>query len=79
MDDRHNEVDVAHSLTADFLFGDFYTTAITNDAFVANALVFATVTLVVLDRAKNALAEKAITFRLVRAIVDGLRLQYFTV
>ena len=76
---RNHQVDVAHPLTTNFLFRDFNTATVTHDALVADALVFAAVALVILDRTKNALAKQAIAFRLVCAVVDGLGLQHFSV
>ena len=49
------------------------------DAFVTDALVFAAVAFVVLDRTKNALAKQAVTFWLVSTVVDRLGLQHFAV
>src|SRR6201991_2931120 len=45
-----------------------------DDALVLHALVLAAQALVVLDRAEDARAEQAVTLRLERAVVDGLRL-----
>lgn len=42
------------------------------------ALVLAAQALVVLDRAKDLGAEKAVTLGLERTVVDGLRLLHFT-
>ena len=76
---RHHQVDVAHALTAHLLLGDFHTATVAHNAFVANALVLAAVAFVILDRTKNPLAEQAIAFGLVGAVVDRLRLQHLSV
>ena len=80
-DVRHgnHELDVAHALAADLLLGHLHAAAVTHDALVADALVLAAVALVVLDGAEDALAEEAIALRLVRPVVDGLRLQHLAV
>jgi len=70
---------VAHALTTDLLLGHLDATTVTDDTLITDPLVLTTVTLVILYGAKNALTEKAITLRLVGAIVDGLGLQYLTV
>ena len=74
----HNERDVTHALTADFLFGDLDTTTVADNAFVADAFVLTAMALIVLDRAEDALAEKAVTLRLVGTIVNGLGLKHLT-
>ena len=45
-----------------------------DDALILHALVLAAQALVVLDRSEDARAEQAVTLRLERAVVDGLRL-----
>ena len=70
---------MTHALTTHFLFRHFHTATVTNDSLVTDALVLAAVTLVVLHWTKNALAEQAVTLRLVRTVVDGLGLQHFSV
>jgi hypothetical protein len=66
---------VSHTLAADRLLGYLDTTAITNDAFVADTLVLTTMTFPVLDRTENLLAEEALLLRLEGAVVDRFRLQ----
>ena len=80
-DVRHgnHELNVAHPLPADLLLGHFHTAPVADDALVADALVLAAVALIVLDGAEDALAEEAIALRLVRPVVDGLRLQHLAV
>ena len=69
-----SEFNVAHALTAHLGLGDFHTTALTNDALVTDALVFATSTFPVAGGAENTLAEEAVLFGLQGSVVDGLRL-----
>jgi hypothetical protein len=79
MYDRYDQFDMAHALTTNFLLCYFYPTAITNNTFVTDTLIFTTVTLIILYRAKDSLTEQTIAFRLVRPVVNGFRLQNFTV
>ena len=53
---------------------DFDTAALADDALEADALVLAAVTLPVLGRTEDLLAEEAVLLRLQRAVVDRLRL-----
>ena len=75
---RNHQGDVSHALTTYFLFGHFYTTAVTDDTFISDTLVFTTVAFVIFNRSKNALTEQAIALRFVGAVVDGFRFQNFT-
>ena len=72
---RHHEGDVSHALAADLLFGDLDAAAVADDPLVADAFVLAAVALVILHRAENPLAEQAVAFGLVGAVVDGLGFQ----
>ena len=76
---RHHQLDVAHAFTAHLLLGHFHTAAVAHDPFVTDALVLAAVALEVLHRTEDALAEEAITLRLVGPVVDRLRLDHLTV
>src|SRR4030095_13778068 len=53
--------------------------ALTDDALEAHSLVLAAVALPVPGGTEDLLAEKSITLRLERPVVDGLRLLYLTV
>ena len=68
------ELDMAHALAANARQRDFDAALLADDALVLHALVLAAQALVVLDRAEDARAEQAVTLRLERAVVDGLRL-----
>jgi hypothetical protein len=70
---------VPHTLTAYFFLRHLHTATVTNDAFVADTLVLATVAFIIFYRTKNTLAEQAIPLRFVGAIVDGFRFQHFPV
>ena len=72
--DRAREVDVAHALAAHLGLGDLDAALLADHAAVLQALVLAAQALVVLRRSEDLGAEQAITFRLERAVVDGLRL-----
>ncbi len=65
MHNGHNELDVSHPLAAHFLLCYLNTTPVAHNALVADALVFSTVALVILNRPKDPLAKEAIPFRLV--------------
>ena len=76
---RYYELDVSGTLTAHFLLRHLHAAAVTHDALIANALIFAAGTLEILRRTEDALAEETVALRLVSAVVDGLRLGYLTV
>ena len=72
MCDWCSQFDVAHPLAADLLQGDFHAAFLADNAAILHPLIFAAQAFVILDRAKDACAEKAVTLRLERAVVDGL-------
>ena len=78
MSNGHLELDVSHALTAHFLFRDFYTATVTDDATIADTLVLTAMALKVLDRTEDAFAEEPITLGLVGAVIDGLGLEHLT-
>ena len=73
------EVDMPHAFTSNSREGNFYTTLVTDNVFVSNALVFATVTLPVFGGSKNAFIKKSVFFRFECAIVNGLWFGNFAV
>ena len=75
----HNQRDVSGALTTNFLLGHLNTASVASDALVAYTFVLTTVALIVLYRAEDFLAEKAIALGLVCAVVDGLRLEHLAV
>jgi hypothetical protein len=77
--DRNDQSDMSTALTAYLLFRNFDTASVTYYALVANALVLTAAALIVLGRAKDALAEEAVTLRLVRTVIDCFGLQYFSI
>ena len=78
MSNGHLELDVSHALTTHFLFRDFYTATVTDDATIADTLVLTAVALEVLHRTEDALAEEPITLGLVGTVIDGLGLEHLT-
>src|SRR3989449_105637 len=72
---RHRELDVAHALAPHLGERDLHAAAVADDAAVADAFVLAAVTLPVLYRAEDPLAEQPIAFRLEGPVVDGLGLR----
>ena len=73
--DRSGQLDVTHPFPAHLGTGDFYAAAVADLALVANFFILPAVALPVLGRAKDALTEQAVPFRLEGAVVDGFRLQ----
>ena len=71
------QIDVRHALATHFCLRNFNATFLADHATMLQPLVFAAETFVVLDRAKNLGAEKAITFWLERSVVNRLRLFNF--
>src|ERR1700749_3676171 len=63
-----------HALAAHLGQGDLDAALLADDAAELHPLVFAAQALVVLDRPEDACAEQAVTLRLERTVVDGLRL-----
>ena len=70
--DRRGQFNVAHPLTTHLGASYLDTTALTDDALEAHALVLAAVALPVASRSEDLLAEQAVLFRLERAVVDRL-------
>ena len=77
--DGDHQIDVTHALAANLLFGYLNTTTVTNDSFVANALVLAAMAFIILNGAENAFAKQTTHFRFVTAVVDGFRLYNLTI
>ena len=67
------------TLKAYFLFGYLYPSSITDYTLITDTLVFTAGTFIVLGWAKNLFTEKAVAFRFVCAIINGLRLGNLTV
>ena len=70
----NNQFNMTSTLTTNLLLGYLNTTTVADDSLITDALVFTAGTLLVLGRSKDALAEQTVTFGLIGAIVDGLRL-----
>ncbi len=79
VDDRSGELDMAHALAAHLGLDDLDAALLADHAAVAHPLVFAAVALVVLGRAENLGAKKAVALRLEGAVVDGLGLFHLAV
>ena len=77
MGNGHHQLDVSAALTSHFFLSDLDAATVADDALVANALVLAASTLVVLRGTEDALAEQTVALRLIGTVVDGLRLGYF--
>src|SRR5207302_10940011 len=72
--DGRGQVDVPHALAANARVRDLDAAAVADDALVLRALVLAARALPVALGAEDALAEQAVLFRAVGAVVDRLRL-----
>src|SRR5207244_8897705 len=77
--DRRGELDVAHALATHLRARHLDAAALADDALEAHALVLAAVTLPVLRRTEDLLAEEPVLLRLERAVVDRLRLLHLAV
>ena len=75
---RGRQLDVAHTLTAYFSLGHFNAALLTDHTTVFQALVLTAQALVIFYRPEDTGAEKAVTLRLERTVVDGFRLFNFT-
>jgi hypothetical protein len=73
------QFDVAEAFAADFAEGDFDAALVADDSAMLHALVFAAEAFPVGDGAENLGAEQAVPFGLEGAVVNGLRLGYFSV
>ena len=74
MGNRHHELYVTHTLATHFLLGNLHTATVADDALVTDALVLTAMAFIVLHWTEDALAEEAVAFGLVGAIVDGFGL-----
>src|SRR4029078_5024221 len=74
VDDRRRQVDVAHALAAHAAVRHLDAAAVAYNPLVLRALVLAARALPVALGAEDSLAEQAVLFGPVRAVVDGLRL-----
>ena len=79
MGNRSSQFDMSHPLPANGSLGDFHAAAVADHAFVADLFIFSTVTLPVLGRPEDPLAEQTVFFRLQSSVVDSLRLFYLPV
>ena len=76
---RNDELNMSGTLTTYLLLSDFNTTTVTDDAFIADALILTAGALIVFCRTEDSLAEQAIALRLVGTVVDGLGLGHLTI
>ena len=79
MGDGSGELDVTHALTSDLGTGDFYAAAVADLTLEFDSFVLAAVTLPVLGRSEDLLAEKTFSLGLEGAVVDGFGLGYLAV
>ncbi len=79
MNYRRGEFYVTHSLSSNFLTGNFDPATLTNNSLETNAFVFSARAFPVFGRTKNFLAEKAIFLWFESSIVNRFRLLYLTV
>lgn len=69
VDGECGRVGISRAFAACFFLYGFCPTAVTSGAFVAGALMFATVTFVILSEARGALARGAIALEFMHAVV----------
>ena len=79
MGNRHHQLNVAATLATHLLFRDQNTATVAHNASVTDALVLTAIALVILGRTEDALAEKAITLRLIGAVVNRFGFQHFAI
>jgi hypothetical protein len=70
---------MAHPLTAHLGLGYLNSAFITDNAFVADSLIFPAKAFEVLGRPEYSFTEKSVSFRLESTIVYSFRLGYFTI
>ena len=75
----YNKLDVTRTLTTNLLLSNLYTASVADNSLITDALVLSAGALIVLSRAKNALAEETITLRLICTIINGFRLSNLTI
>ena len=75
----YDELDVPRTLTAHFLFRNLYSTTVADNALIPYSLIFTASTFIILCRAEDTLAEKAIALGLVRTVVYCLRLGHLAI
>jgi hypothetical protein len=76
---RAGQIDVAHSFPADFGLGYFNLAFITDNPFIADALVLAAGAFKVLGRTKNSLAKKAVTLRFKGSVINCFWFGYLAI
>ena len=69
---RHNQLDVSHTLAAHFLLSNLDTATVADDAFISDTLVLTAVALVIFNGAEDAFAEQTVAFWFVSTVVDCL-------
>jgi hypothetical protein len=79
MCDRSGELDMTSSLTANLRGSHLDTTSLTYYTLVADTLVLAAGTLIVIAWAKNLLTEESASFWSLSSVVDRLGDEYFTI
>ena len=69
---------MTHTFSTNAGFGYFHTTAVADNTFITDFLIFTTVALPVLARSENTLAEESVFFRFQCSVVNGFRFFYFS-
>ena len=64
------------AFTANLLLGHLYTASVTDNALVADTLIFAAMAFIILGGTEDTLTEETVALRLIGAIVNGLGLEY---
>src|SRR3954470_10312997 len=78
MHDGRGQLDMTHALPAHTTVRHLHAATVANHAFVLHATVLTARAFPILFRAKNALTEKAVLLRAIRAVINRFRLLHFT-
>jgi hypothetical protein len=74
-----SKLDVSHAFSPHLRVSHFDTAFITDNTFVSNFFILATITLIVFGWAEDAFAKKPVAFRFQGAVIDRLWLGNFTI
>ncbi len=67
---------MAHSLSSDTCFCNFYSASVADHALITDLFVFTAMTLPILAGSKNLLTEQTVFFRLQGSVINGFRFFY---
>jgi hypothetical protein len=79
MGTRGLEFDVPHSFPSHYTAGDLHSAFIADYSLVSDLFVLSAITFPIFGGTEDLFAEKAVLFRFLSSVVDGLRPQYLSV